>query len=76
MPISGAVAMQLGGATQAFTSKKKADIVVAANSLMTCLDHHGVHHFAVIDNGRTIVMSEVGLACLLGRGIKIDDKES
>lgn len=73
MPIPGSVAIQLGGVTEAFTSDKKEDIVVAANSLMTCLDHHGIHHFAVIDNGKTIVMSGVGLACIRGRGIKLED---
>lgn len=73
MPIPGSVAVQLGGVTEAYSSDQKSAIVVAANSLMTCIDHHGVHHFAVIDNGKTIVMSEVGLACLRGRGIKLED---
>lgn len=42
----------------------KSAMPLVANQLMLCSEHHGAHHFAVINEGKSIVLSESAVKCL------------
>lgn len=70
--LNAVLSTMLGGCTQELISADKNLIKVCVLGLLLCEDHGGVHHFAVIREGKSVVMSEVGVACLRGQGIEID----
>lgn len=55
---------QLSACTEAITYEDKEAAFAAIWQLSSCGTHHGVHHFAVVGDGLTIVMSKTGLLCL------------
>ncbi len=52
------------------TKEWAADMVY---TLMTCHDHGGAHHFAVVNEGRSIGMSRTAVACLESYGYETDE---
>jgi hypothetical protein len=61
-PISG-----LAGARRGCLFTRKEDAISAVTALMTCQDHHGQHHFAVVNEGLAVWMSLAGFECLSKR---------
>lgn len=66
---------QLGGATMAMSSDKKM-VNACAFALLTCVEHHGTHHFAIIGEGQTLVMSKAAVKCLQNIGVGIENMEA
>ena len=62
----------LGGCTKQVYSRDKLQVLGIIMALNTCEAHQGVHHFAVIGEGHTVVMSDTGVECLRAQGVRID----
>ena len=74
MVLDASVARQLSGATMALASNKKM-VNACAFALLTCVEHSGAHHFAIIGEGQTLVMSKAALKCLQDMGVGIENME-
>lgn len=60
------VGSQLGGCEWAYTWESKLAATLAITQLATCAAHGGIHHFAVVGEGRTVAFSDTVRTCLLG----------
>lgn len=49
-----------------FSTQEKAQRAV--QRLMSCTDHRGSHHFAVIGEGRTVAMTSSAWGCIMTAG--------
>lgn len=49
-----------------FSTQEKAQRAV--QQLMSCSDHRGAHHFAVIGEGRTVAMTSSAWGCVMLAG--------
>lgn len=50
-------------------------LVLAVLALMTCEEHGGIHHFAVVREGCALQLSNAGYQCLLDQGVSMDAPE-
>jgi hypothetical protein len=62
---------RLSGATNLITTDQKSDLLSMVTRLMTCEEHDGRHHFAVIQEGRTLALSDIGVQCIQGRDYSV-----
>ena len=69
--VMGNALAQLGGATRGFIFTSHADAYLAVTKLMLCQEHHGTHHFAVVNEGNGVYMSGTGAQCLIDQGIPL-----
>lgn len=68
---------QLGGLTKLIYTgpEHKKLLVPAVLALMLCEEHGGIHHFAVVQEGSALALSDVGLKCLEDQGINFDTED-
>lgn len=67
--ISKRTAAQLSGCVDEvrFATKQRAGVAVA--QLVSCNQHSGAHHFAVVGEGRTLAISTTAFECLTNAGL-------
>jgi hypothetical protein len=46
-------------------------ITLVIMALRTCEEHQGTHHFGVVDDGRSVLVSMSALACLRKNGVNV-----
>ena len=63
---------ELGGCTIGVICDDKRMVLDVINALSTCQAHEGVHHFGVVREGKAVIMSPVGLACLVEQGVVLE----
>ncbi len=68
--MSISVTQQLSGCTKVLTGNKQT-LTGVLLALFTCEVHQGSHHFAVINEGEAIAMSDVALHCLRAQGVDL-----
>jgi hypothetical protein len=60
---------QLSGCTEAVLFSTHMEAREAIRQLCSCNAHRGIHHFAVVNEGLTVVMSKTGVECLERAGV-------
>jgi len=68
--MSNIVAMQVSNCTKGISGNKSM-LLAAMMALFTCEEHNGVHHFAVINDGEMLVVSETAIGCLKKQGVEL-----
>lgn len=61
----------LEGCTVAIVAPDQKTAWGVVSALMTCTAHRGVHHFAVVNEGRSVVMNTIGFECLRDQGVNV-----
>lgn len=65
------IGSQLAGADKVIVGLTKNEMIAACAALLTCEQHSGCHHFAIIREGKVIALSDTAVQCLKDQGVNL-----